>query len=314
MSLLSRHLPCPPYFRKTLTAACLLAMLQSAQAATFPVTTEDELRQAIRDANANPGANFIDIRANIRLEDGDLPPILNTVTLRGNSFSIDGQGQFRLLVIGTSNDAGGPRIYVQVTNLTLSGGLAAGGNGADGGGGGLGAGGAIRASFRAVVPQAGSLRLNGSLGGDVELQAGTRLQGTGSLLGNLVSAGATVAPGNSIGTLNIGGNFVLDAGSTLDIEIDGTGAASSSDTVLVGGTATLDGTLHVLSLPGDYSVAGKSYTIITAAAVSGQFAQIANDLVFLDAAVDYSTPGQVNLLVGRNSTPFTAASYTYNQT
>lgn len=155
----------------------------------------------------------------------------------------------------------------------------------------------------------GSLRLDGALGGDLALAAGTKFQGTGSVLGDVISNGAVIAPGNSIGTLTLG-SLSLDAGSTLEIEVD---AAGANDFINVTGAATLGGTLHVLPQAGDYTAVGCcTYTIITANSVSGTFATVQNDLVFLNTSVDYQ-PGAVNISFARNSAAFNTVSLTWNQ-
>ncbi|MDF2447231.1 MAG: autotransporter beta- protein [Moraxellaceae bacterium] len=156
----------------------------------------------------------------------------------------------------------------------------------------------------------GSLRLDGLLGGDLTLAAGTGLQGTGTLLGDLDAGNGRVAPGNSFGTLSIGGDFTLGAGSELEIEVDASGA---TDRVVVGGTATLGGTLTVLPQPGDYTVAGCcSYTILTAGAVTGSFATVNNELVFLTTSVAYG-PTDVQVAFARNSIAFNTVTLNWNQ-
>jgi hypothetical protein len=52
-----------------------------------------------------------------------------------------------------------------------------------------------------------------------------------------INNSATFSPGNSIGTLNQTGNFTLDAGATLLMEIGGTDAADN-DQLIVSGTTT----------------------------------------------------------------------------
>ncbi len=111
----------------------------------------------------------------------------------------------------------------------------------------------------------GELILNGSVGGDVLINNGGTLSGIGSLAGNLVNAsGATVAPGNSIGTLVVGGNYLQRAGSTLAIEING--ANGASDLLDVTGTATLDaGSTILVSVDGaEFVVNGDTFDIIEA--------------------------------------------------
>ena len=64
---------------------------------------------------------------------------------------------------------------------------------------------------------AGALVVNGSLASNVTVNGGL-LRGNGTV-GGLVVTGGTLAPGNSIGTLNINGNFVQAAGSTYQVEV-----------------------------------------------------------------------------------------------
>ena len=58
---------------------------------------------------------------------------------------------------------------------------------------------------------AARLVVNGSLASTVTLDANSAIGGSGSI-GGLVSNGATLAPGNSIGTLTVTGNFSQNGG------------------------------------------------------------------------------------------------------
>ena len=92
------------------------------------------------------------------------------------------------------------------------------------------------------------LVVNGSLASTVTLDSNSTLGGTGTL-GGLVANGAMLMPGNSIGTLNIAGNFSQNGG-TYVVE---TNAQGQSDRVNVAGTATINGgTVQVLAQPGSY--------------------------------------------------------------
>jgi autotransporter-associated beta strand protein len=157
----------------------------------------------------------------------------------------------------------------------------------------------------------GNLRLDGVLGGDLTLAAGTWVQGNGLVQGDLAAGAGAIRPGNSFGTLGVGGNLLLGPASVLQIEVDASGAG---DRVNVGGSATLDGTLHVLPQPGDYTRAGCcTYTVLSAAGgVSGRFDRVQNDLVFLATSVSYQ-PTQVDVSFTRNSVSFTTVSLSWNQ-
>lgn len=243
MSSLFRYSPRPPFFRKTLAAACLLGMMQSAQAVTYTVTTEAELRQAIINANANSSDNYIDIKADIELT-GDLPPLLSDVTLRGNNHTLDGASQYRLLVLGSSNSDGGPPTVVQVTNLTLNHGLAAGGNGADGGGGGLGAGGAVLVNSRAIVSFSNVSVLNSTAAG------GFGALGAGGGGGGLGGAGGSGLGGGGGGLLGDGG---ATSGGGGGLQGNG-GAGSATESGGGGGYSAAGGNSGVAGTAGSQSV------------------------------------------------------------
>ncbi|MGE4545682.1 MAG: autotransporter domain-containing protein [Pedobacter sp.] len=104
---------------------------------------------------------------------------------------------------------------------------------------------------------AGRVSLNGAQNAfsTLTVYSGATLGGNTTLAGDLVNAGY-VAPGNSIGTITVAGDYLQSAGATLLLEIGG----SSSDQLLVGGDATfLDGSLLAVSpiapmLSGDFSL------------------------------------------------------------
>ncbi len=93
------------------------------------------------------------------------------------------------------------------------------------------------------------------------------LKGVGQL-GDTTVAGI-IAPGNSIGTLTINGDYVQTATGVYQAEV---APGSRSDQLHVTGTATLDGTLVALPEPGIYYL-GEQFNFIQAdGGVDGQFA------------------------------------------
>ncbi|MDF2482082.1 MAG: hypothetical protein K0R79_2439 [Stenotrophomonas indicatrix] len=97
-------------------------------------------------------------------------------------------------------------------------------------------------------------------------QKGT-LKGVGQL-GDTTVAG-TIAPGNSIGTLTINGDYVQTETGVYQAEV---APGSRSDQLHVTGTATLGGTLVALPAPGIYYL-GEQFNFIRAdGGVNGQFA------------------------------------------
>ncbi len=114
--------------------------------------------------------------------------------------------------------------------------------------------------------------------------AGTTLGGKGSVGVVLAYAGATVAPGTSVGALSTDGLTLLD-GARLEIKIAGAAAGSGYDQVRVDGTVSIVGATLDLSILDFFEPRfGQSYTIIDndgADAVVGQFAGYAEGAVFM---------------------------------
>lgn len=115
---------------------------------------------------------------------------------------------------------------------------------------------------------AGRLEVNGSMSGTFNVASGAGLGGVGTLTGDVTSAGV-VAPGNSIGTLTVDGDFTLNTGGTLEIEFDEMGG----DLLAVSGSASLSGG-DLLLQPLDSSD-GAGLTFLTAdAGISGTFSTV----------------------------------------
>ncbi|MDB6059328.1 MAG: Kelch repeat-containing protein [Verrucomicrobiales bacterium] len=89
----------------------------------------------------------------------------------------------------------------------------------------------------------GALAINGSIVGDVQVNAGTTLKGSGTIGGAVtVAPGGVVAPGNSPGTLTIKSNYLQAAQSALRIIVAGPNLVNRS-LLVVKGNASLSGTL-----------------------------------------------------------------------
>ena len=149
----------------------------------------------------------------------------------------------------------------------------------------------------------GTLSVNGVINGIVTVNGGGTLGGTGTI-DNVIVNGGALAPGNSIGTLNVANSLTFSAASSYMVEISGT----SSDLTLVTGTATPGGATVVVIPIGTVA---KQYTILTATggvtdtfnpAVAGALpsnlkASLSYDLnnVYLNFALSFSPPGGLNI-------------------
>ncbi|WP_458752913.1 autotransporter serine peptidase EprS [Pseudomonas brenneri] len=165
---------------------------------------------------------------------------------------------------------------------------------------------------------AGVLKVDGSLVSQVTVNKGGTLGGAGRVGALLANSGATVAPGNSIGTLNVAGDVRFEAGSIYAVEL----SDSSSDRIVAGGQATLNGGTVTLALensptllsqPQTQSLIGRQYTILQAAGgVTGSFGEVLPNYLFLGGNLDYAANG-VQLAIARNDASFASVAATRNQ-
>ena len=109
----------------------------------------------------------------------------------------------------------------------------------------------------------GKLKLgNNQLGGNVFVNSSGALTGVGTLLGNLtINSGGRLSPGNSIGTINVLGNFVQNNGSFYDVQVDTSGASTLTN---ISGTATINGGT-VVATPINGALVDFKYDILHAA-------------------------------------------------
>ncbi|HEV7544898.1 MAG TPA: autotransporter domain-containing protein, partial [Reyranella sp.] len=132
------------------------------------------------------------------------------------------------------------------------------------------------------VSNAGSFINNGVVNGAFNNVG--MLSGSGTV-GNFFNMGV-VAPGNSIGTMNVAGNFVNAASGTYVAEVVGQG---QSDRIAVAGAAALQGgTVVVSALPGLAFAPSTTNTILNAAGgLTGTFAAVNELYPFLLSNLSY---------------------------
>ena len=152
----------------------------------------------------------------------------------------------------------------------------------------------------------GELRINSFAvlgGGTLDGREGT-VSGIGTLSGNFDNRGTTLSPGeNGVGTFTVSDDFTQLSGGTLVIEI---GGAGQFDQMVVGGTASLGGTLDLRLLAGTRPVPGEVYPIITA----NKFAEGQ----FFDAVQGLETPEGGSFVVALNPNSSDGVALGYSTT
>ena len=143
----------------------------------------------------------------------------------------------------------------------------------------------------------GTLKINGnSTGTTITIGAGGTLGGSGTA-GGIVNNG-TLAPGNSIGTLNVTGDVTLNDNSTLDIEI---GKDGSSDKIILTGALTVDGTLKLIPETGLKYKKVETYEILESGTRTGTFDAISMRACGATIDTSYNADGVTVTVTGCNA-------------
>ena len=150
---------------------------------------------------------------------------------------------------------------------------------------------------------------NATVAGNVNVASGATLGGHGQILGDvMLLSGATVAPGNSIGTLSVN-SITFSPGSVYEFEANPDGTA---DKINVAANATINGgTVAVLGGAGTWAES-TNYTILSGGTVSGSFDNVTSNLAFLTPTLSYDA-NNVYLNLARNSASFQSIGGTDNQ-
>ena len=129
-------------------------------------------------------------------------------------------------------------------------------------------------TFNSATVNAGNLQIgdathtSAAYTGDIAVSASGTLSGHGTITGNINNHGH-VAPGGSIGTTTVLGNYTQNSVGVLSIEATPT----ASSVLSVSGVATLGGTVAVTFDAGTYTV-GHVYDFMNAGSFSGAFSSI----------------------------------------
>jgi hypothetical protein len=113
--------------------------------------------------------------------------------------------------------------------------------------------------------------LNRSSTNNITTASTTRIEGDGTLGGDVLFINnGTIAPGNSIGTITVEGDYEATESANHEFEIDGT----QNDKLIVTGTATLAGSLTVTDITEEEDSTLETYTFIEGDPVEGEFENI----------------------------------------
>ncbi len=208
---------------------------------------------------------------------------------------------------GAINLVGSPTINLTSgTALELTNAISGSGNLTETGGGTLTLDATNNFSGMTTI-SAGKFILNGQLigGGSLTLASGTTFAPSGGTIGSTTVSGA-LYPGDltGIGTFN-SGNLTLNSGATATFEI----RTNANDLLQVTGNLTLNNNTITI-VPLDNLQTGVPYTLATYTGTrSGTFNSVLNLDTNFSATLDYSTPGQINLIFSRVETFTIPTSY-----
>ncbi len=208
--------------------------------------------------------------------------VVSAGVLQGNTRSLQGNIQNLAALVFQQNDPGAYAGTLTGTGVLIKEGDAS-----------LTLSGSVSQSMTLV--NLGELNVNGTLTSSVLVASSAMVGGTGTVVGSITNQGK-VAPGNSIGTLTVQGDYLQAASSTLEIEI----SPMASSLLQVSGNVTLQpGTvLEIVPEAGVYKD-GTIYTFLTTGgAVSGQFSEIVVPFTCLSgsSALVYS-PDRIQLIL-----------------
>ncbi|WP_267225531.1 beta strand repeat-containing protein [Dyella silvae] len=146
----------------------------------------------------------------------------------------------------------------------------------------------------------GTLKLDGSIAGNVQVDPNATLRGTGSIAGAVtVASGGHLAPGNSPGTLSFG-SLTLNSGSQLDYELGlpNIVGGGTNDLIQVAGNLTLAGNLNVTDVGGFGTGVYRLFNYGGTLTDNGlAFGSLPTGFTASDLQVQTSQPNQVNLIV-----------------
>jgi len=239
-------------------------------------------------ANSYAGGTVVN-EGTLRLAAGASLPTLGALTVNGGTFDFNGNNVTvgALSGLGGTISMGSGSLTVTesssttlAANITGTGGLSMVGTGI------LNLTGANTYTGPTSVTN-GRLAVNGSSTSNVTVGTGGTLGGTGIIAGTVNVLGA-VAPGNSIGNLNVVGSYTQAPGSVYQVETNSAGQADRINVTGAPGTATLNGGTVTLTAATGVYAPSTTYTILNATGgVIGTYAGANSLFPFLQPSLGY---------------------------
>ncbi|MGR8932237.1 MAG: autotransporter domain-containing protein [Gammaproteobacteria bacterium] len=151
-------------------------------------------------------------------------------------------------------------------------------------------------TFGETQIDSGLLRIDGTLTSPVSIGPEGALGGNGTISGDVINYGS-VAPGNSIGTTTIDGDFSHLDGANLVIEFDST----KSDLLNVTGRTSLGGGFLTL-IPLNLTPTPNTFTFLRSGSLSGQFANVITPILPAVFNLELNVVGNDMQVVTRRNT------------
>lgn len=167
---------------------------------------------------------------------------------------------------------------------------------------------------------AGTLFVDGKLGGTLGVADSGTLSGNGTVGSTVVEAGGTLSPGKALpgptpngdsamGILTVQGDLTFKDGSTFAVDM----SLENADRVDVVGQANIAGGSVSVQKAGGVYLPGTRWTILNASdGVAGSFTSIKENLPYVGLTLGYDV-NNVYLDIKRNDTAFCLSGFTFNK-
>jgi hypothetical protein len=144
--------------------------------------------------------------------------------------------------------------------------------------------------------------------------SGGVLRGAGQVTGSVTNTAGTVRPGAAVGTLTVTGAYTQGAAGVLDVDVAGTAPGTGHDVLVVGGAATLDGTVSVVRGAGFDPAVADTFTVLTSASRTGAFDGLVGSRLPSGKGYIVEHPGSSGARLAVTATPGTVISPTLTGT